>query len=287
MKGMALGLVQKAIVWSARCRVSALIWLASGAVFTSVMLGIGRLSSYPVPRPMAELWFSAVCAAVAAGAAVAVIVRVRRDSVDSRYLMVLVLAVSVAMMVADFVRIATARTDGANFGIGLFLLGPTALTFVGLLSLLLVVAAGLVSPETARQWLRRPLTVPAVMALPSLGLTMMLVFSFPSTVVDTDFYLLRDILGGIWESLWGPLLSDRVAAFSVFWSMGVLMVVAPMVLRSVYRSGSRNAPVLVVAVWMILALAGEGAVYVMVPALVWVAANLVVAKGGRRTPASS
>ena len=60
-----------------------------------------------------------------------------------------------------------------------------------------------------------------------------------------------------------------------------------MVLRQVYRSGYRHAPVLVVAVWMTMALAGEGAVFVLVPALVWVAANLVVAETGRCTPASS
>ena len=121
-------------------RVIRWISLGSVAAFLSVWLTVGKLSTFKVHSPsVVVLWLSAACAAVVAWAAISVIGRVRKGLDKGRSVLVLVLAVSLAMMAAVFVRVATSEVDGTNFGLATVITGLIGMTFVGLLSLLFVV----------------------------------------------------------------------------------------------------------------------------------------------------
>ena len=270
-------------------RVGTRISVGSAAAFVAVWLLVGELSSYKAASPVVgRLSFAAVCVVVVLWAAISVIVGVVGGSADRRYVLVLVLAVSVVMMGAVFFRLAFSRVDGANIGLGYFVAGPIGMTGVGLLSLLLVVLSSVVSKEKDRRFLRRTLILPGLMALPSLALTLVLASYDPSTVVDTSFSVLLDEYGyNSWNYPAAGAFGKRVGGVCVLWSMAVLIVVAPVVLRSFYRSGSRNLPVLAAAIWMVLAGVGLGAVYVLVAASVWLVFNRVAARVGRDTPATS
>ena len=263
-------------------RVGTRIGVGSAAAFVAVWAAVGELSSYPdASSPVGRLSFAAVCAVVVLWAAISVIVEVVGGSADRRYVLVLVLAVSLAMMGAVFFRVVSARVDGANIGIGVFVAGPIGMTFVGLLSLLRVVWSSV--KEDDRRSLRRTLILPGLIALPSLVATLVLVPYLPSIVVDTSFSFFWDeFFGFSWDSS-----TAVVGAFCLWWSVAVLIVVAPVVLRSFYRSGSRNLPVLLAAIWMVLAGLGTGAVYVLAAASGWLVFNWVAARAGRDTPAPS
>ena len=132
------------------------------------------------------------------------------------------------------------------------------------------------------------LGLPALMAVPSLFLTVTLIAYRPAFALGSSFFIFTDTLDSLWMNLGSARsLSDRVVPFSVLWGLAVLVVIAPVVLWSFYRSGSRNTPVLAAAIWTVLALSGGGAVYVVVPALIWVAANFIAAYKRRGTPAPS
>ena len=266
-------------------RIGTRISVGSAAAFGAVWSAVGDLSSNPDASSLVgRLSFAAVCAVVVLWAAISVIVEVVGGSADRRYVLVLVLAVSLAMMGAVFFRVASGETSAANLAItlGYFVAGPIGMTGVGLLSLLLVVLSSVVSKEKDRRLLRRTLILPGLIALPSLALTLVLASYDPSIVVDTSFSFLSDYFEFSWDS---P--TAVVGLYCLWWSVAVLIVVAPVVLRSYYRSGSRNLPVLMAAIWMVLAGVGLGAVYVLAAALVWLVFNRVAARVGRDTPATS
>ena len=264
-------------------RIGTRISVGSAAAFGAVWSAVGDLSSNPDASSLVgRLSFAAVCAVVVLWAAISVIVEVVGGSADRRYVLVLVLAVSLVMMGAVFFRVASGETSAANLAItlGYFVAGPIGMTLsVCCLCSGRVVISGFEREGSAVA--AAYLILPGLIALPSLALTLVLASYDPSIVVDTSFSFLSTI-----SSFHGiPYRGGRVVLSVVV--RGGSHSGAPVVLRSYYRSGSRNLPVLMAAIWMVLAGVGLGAVYVLAAALVWLVFNRVAARVGRDTPATS